>query len=631
MKKKILACILVLGAVACLSSCKEEAPPAPTDTNIPYEALYAGASTQIHDPVAPGQLTRASYGYLFNTQQGYNGFFYVAGSAGSTRQLTWNGSRWEDGAASLENGVISAGEEPCGYVYEASAAGSFRLEGTLASRGQSGGSLTVYHNGEQIFPAEGVTFSVEGNDPIGRWFSCNVELKVGDTLYFAVKGEGIYCNPTIVPLHFRQSLYVTGTKSGFYGDIHVYYHNGQVHLYHLWNYGTDTAIWEWGRQVSTDMFRFADASMDLSFVQDHYMALSPDLIDYPAYVSGRDCTKFFDPDIGRYRYLALSYRPSQGDTSCALTLRTSRDAIGMDWSDPCVVLRDFPTGQHGEPECSQLKKIGDRWYLFTSVSGQTAHGVGTVQYFVGGEGQTIDEVDWQSLEPHFLDGEDLCVPQVEAIADRYYLFGWMPRAYSTNYWGGYKNLPREIYQLPDGTLGSRLDPMATALLNKGRYFAFGPETAQVTVGLAEVTEETVQMLGKDNRVALSDPLDSTFLTYSLQLRQATQAGFTMTVGNLEYRILLLKEGEDVYMQIDCPSDPRHPISSRLKIRPADVYTVKCTVEGDIVEFFVNDTYALSGRTSMAGKVYAGSFVANGNALFTDIQVCRLAQMYDIYD
>ncbi len=624
------ACMLFL-----FTACQPEpVPQAPQQ--IAYEALYKGASTEKHEPVKPGSLVRASYGYLFNTEQGYNGFTYVAGQAGGTRQLSWDGEAWTGNGASLKNGVINAAAEPCGYLYQVPAEGRFTLEGTLRKEMADGNvcSLEIYQNGIKIFPEAGTDLSVAGEDTVGRYFSVTAALKTGDVLYFAVTGTNAYCNPAIVPSNGFHSLYTTGTKSGFYGDIHVYYHEEQVHLYHLWNYGTDTVLWEWDRQITTDMFRYRDASMDLSFVQNHYMSPSPDLIDYPAYTGGRDCTKFYDPDIDRYRYLALSYRSSSnGDVSCALTLRTSRDSIGMDWSDPCIVLRDFPSSAHGEPECSQLKKIGNRWYLFTGVSGQTIHGVGTAQYFVGGEGQTIDQVDWLNAEPHYLDGEDLCVPQVEQIADRFYLYGWMPRVYNAGYWGGYKNLSREIYQRENGLLGSRLDPMATKLLNRGKYLEVEESTAETEKGLAQVSAGAIQMIGINNRVAVQKPVDSTFLQYRLDMQNSTQAGYSIQCEGKEFRVLLLREGEKLYLQVDCPLDTSHPVSSRMEIEVAEdgVYDIKCCIEGSIIECFVDDTFALSARTAMFGKSYTAGFFSDAQASFTDIQICRLAQMHDIYD
>ncbi len=633
--RKIMAAVMVSGTLLSLSACRTE-PEVQLPKQIPYEALYKGASTEKHEAVKPGALVRASYGYLFNTEQGYNGFSYVAGRVEATRLLSWDGEAWAGDGASVKDGVVSSGAEPCGYLYQVPVEGRFTLEGTLRKETAGGNacSLEIYQNGVKIFPEAGTEFSVAGEDTVGKFFSLAAELKAGDELYFAVTGTNAYCNPAIVPQNGIHSLYTTGTKSGFYGDIHVYYHEDQVHLYHLWNYGTDTVLWEWDRQISTDMFRYQDASMDLSFVENHYMSPSPDLIDYPAYTGGRDCTKFYDADIDRYRYLALSYRPSEnGNVSCALTLRTSRDSIGMDWSDPCIVLRDFPTSAHGEPECSQFKKIGNHWYLFTSVSGQTVHGVGTVQYFVGGEGQTIDEVDWLNAEPHYLDGEDLCVPQVEQIADRFYLYGWMPRVYNMGFWGGYKNLPREIYQRENGLLGSRMDPMATKLLNKGKYLDIEESTVETETGLAQVQLGAIRMIGKNNRVAVQKQLDSTFLQYRLDMQDSTQAGYSINCEGKEFRVLLLREGEKLYLQVDCPSDASHPVSSRLEIEPSEdgIYDIRCCIEGSILECFVNDTFALSARTSMFGKSYQAAFFSDAQASFTDIGVCRLAQMHDIYD
>ena len=169
-----------------------------------------------------------------------------------------------------------------------------------------------------------------------------------------------------------------------------------------------------------------------------------DLNDYDMFPAGaRDCTKFWDEDIGRYRYIGLSYITNKGNVDCSISMRTSDDETGLLWTQPAVSLRRFPKTADGEPECTHFRKIGNRWYLLTSISRQSIHGVGRLAYWIGGEGQTIDEVDWLNAETHYLDGEDLCAAQVEWVDEKLYLFGWMPQNYAAGYWGGFKNLKPE--------------------------------------------------------------------------------------------------------------------------------------------------------------------------------------------
>lgn len=630
-----LLCVVVLGYI--LAGCNPVTPP--TDNLISYEELYNGASTQIHPVVQPGELVRASYGYRFNTAQGYNGFYYVSGPAENTKELAWDGNGWTDGTASIQDGVITSPDQPCGYLYEAGASGEFDIGGTFRKSAAEGSdcSLTVYLNGTQVFPKAEDSFIIGKDDITGRYFEFACSLQTGDKLYFAVQGEKAYMNPAIAPKDgLDQSLYMADTDSGYYGDLHVYYHEGQVNLYHLWNYGTVNDVWEWSRKTTKDMFRYTDANYDTSFVRDHYMNFSrtPDLLDYSEYIDGRDYTLFYDADIDRYRYISLSYRQNDAiNISCALTLRTSSDSAGMVWEDPCVVLRDFPTTKSGEPECSQFRKIGNRWYLFTSVSKQTTHYVGSCQYFIGGEGQTIDEVDWINAEPHVLDGEDICVPQVEDLGGRFYLFGWMPRVYNAGYWGGYKNLPREIYQREDGTLASRLDPVATSLLNKGSYFLVQETTLQIGNGSANISSKAVQMTGSDNKVTATASVGSSLVLFDVNMKNATIAGYTMLSDGKEYQILIKKKADGLWLEIGCPQDSSHKISSRIQIASTedDCYSVKCIIDGGIVECYVNDEFALTGRTAMTNKVYTPSFISDAAAEFSNIEICRLAQLYDIYD
>lgn len=106
-------------------------------------------------------------------------------------------------------------------------------------------------------------------------------------------------------------------------------------------------------------------------------------------------------------------------------------------------------------------KIGNRWYAFVSVAYNTAHQVGPLQYWTGDEGVDCMEVDWSKKEFAFLDGEDLCAARPTQVGDKVYMWGWIPSTYDTMPWApwaGYLNLPREVVQRGDGSLGGRLDP-----------------------------------------------------------------------------------------------------------------------------------------------------------------------------
>ncbi len=616
------------------SSADEPIGGEPMNEIVSYEKLYDGDAKQKYDEVKDGELTRASYGYKFNDAQGYNNWYYVEGSPSNFTTLSYNGNLWEGGSGTtFSDGVFTCTQE-AGYVYQAKTSANYLFQGTLRKASAGGGNITlsVYKNSEKI--SEIGEIVVDENDTIGRYFNGKVSLTAGDKLYFAIKGSNAYLNPTITTKTLNDSLYETRNPWGAYGDVHAYYYDDTVNLYHLWNHGGDLQ-WQWYRKTTTDMFRFYDANYDTTFVNDHYMSYdkSPDLIDYSQYIGGRDGTNFYDEEVDKRRFLTLSYKTNgQANVNCDLTLRTSVDSIGFDWSNPSIVLRSFPNNS-GEPECSGLRKIGNRWYLYTGISGQSIHGIGRLSYWVGGENQTIDEVDWQNLPTNHLDGEDLCVPQIENIGGRFYLYGWMPKLYNTYHWGGPMNLPREVFARENGLLGSKLDPMATKLVNKGKMYDVTPAILESLSGNVSGTNNNVVMNGQNNRAKLTKTTNASFVTFDLDMKNSTEAGFTMSVDSMEYRLSLIKEADGVYMQIGCPKDSSHPISSKIYFGDSSqtVFSVKAVIDGGVVEFYVDDVMALTGRTGMTSKDFVPGFYSNAKSEFKNVTINRLAQFYDVYD
>lgn len=86
------------------------------------------------------------------------------------------------------------------------------------------------------------------------------------------------------------------------------------------------------------------------------------------------------------------------------------------------------------------------------------HWVGPLSYWIGNENTPIDQDNFAHKKEYRLDGEDLSAAQVASFGDRFYKFGWIPMNYDGQEWGGHLNLPHEVYQLPNGELGCRLDP-----------------------------------------------------------------------------------------------------------------------------------------------------------------------------
>ena len=111
----------------------------------------------------------------------------------------------------------------------------------------------------------------------------------------------------------------------------------------------------------------------------------------------------------------------------------------------------FP-GNRGVPECPTLFPMGNKWYLLSS-------------WYAGGVGRPTYQVadsptgPWSEFTPNSLDGKDVSAATSEAYGTNRILSGWIPLyAWNTSgqHWGGHLCFPREISQLTNGALRSRL-------------------------------------------------------------------------------------------------------------------------------------------------------------------------------
>ena len=206
----------------------------------------------------------------------------------------------------------------------------------------------------------------------------------------------------------------------------------------------------------------------------------------------------------------------------------------------------------------------------------------------------------------------------------------MPQNYAAGYWGGFKNLPREVYVREDGTLGTRLDPVAQSLLNKGRIASANADNVTLSGGTSVEGDKIV--MTSSGRATLDGTFDSSYITFDMTLT-GDEGGLVMRDGkSKDYKVKILRKSDGVYMQVGEETDPTHPVSSEMRIGDVSEtqFEIKVVVEGSIVEFYVNDSWTLSARTSMSQEFSAGVY-SRGAATFTGFTVHKLAQLYNIYE
>ena len=231
----------------------------------------------------------------------------------------------------------------------------------------------------------------------------------------------------------------------------------------------------------------SDLSMTASSSQDllHWDTPGGDYnipMGYTTFVSMRDPYVFFDEDAGVWRVICTAYRTNQLrgkglGMKCALATASSQGDSPDHWGAIDTALIEFPKGLEGEPECPQMMKIGNRWYIFVSLARRHENHVGRLSYYIGDEGKGILEQDWNTKEEHFLTSEDVCAAQLAQGPDGVYLWGWIAPNWNGGSWGGHLSLPLKITQHADGTLATELVPQVSQSI-RGDLLAEGADAVK---------------------------------------------------------------------------------------------------------------------------------------------------------
>ncbi len=326
-----------------------------------------------------------------------------------------------------------------------------------------------------------------------------------------------------------------------------------------------------------------------SYYGDYHTSVSEDLItweyagsSYQAYQDkeqfpggSRDPFVAYDEDTGRFYSIAINYPkrvPSEGIFISNLAIGRTNSGSLEDWSKEAKPVFAENRDNH-DPECPQLIKIGKRWYVFTSFYGYSNHGVGRMAYLIGDENVDPYTMDWTRKEINYLTSEDICAAQIVQKGDQFYLFGWLPKAYDGNFWGGHINLPTEIYQLEDGKLGARMAQDTTELIRGERYFTLKEGVDLTAENSFEFTVEKRSDLQIDFRMEESFSIEFTDKKVAVNITQ--------------------KEGKKI-----AAVTFNHLILSEIEIDAQDLLeenTIRILTEADMLEIYINDKYYLPAR------------------------------------
>lgn len=675
--KKILAAA-VAGAVALAAlpivSCNGGGGNKGDDKILEYSRIYR------HDAEKSAEITgknvyKASYGYTRSRVQGYNGFYYKCEENGAVNEMSLSGGEWKSGSAWIKDGVMKSTQAVKAVrTFLVPLSGNAKISGNPKLLSGKSATVAVYVGNEKIGEWQ-VT------DGTGIWHENTTFITEGQEIKFSVSGDAeVYWNP-FVDFTGRGEGSLHHAADGFYGDVHPFYDekSGKLYMYYLSTgnqAGDKTETFGSLLTTSADFINYEDTNLTVDKVnppeQELYFALgvykdkngvyrssygkgnyagaskSTDLLTwsngaemyedpadgllkykYRAYFdigvySGRDPDIFYDKDSDKLYCVVMNYytdRTDKGEKGLALYTASS-DGV---YSTKAAKLLDF-TGR-GDPECPQLKKIGNRWYLFYSVYGTgTGGGVGRFNYRVGGEGESPENVDWNSLKEYSLDGGDLHAAQICEVGGRYYMYGWIGSVANANVWGGYLNIAREVYVREDGTLGTRCDEYLTNLLNKGRVSDFAENSTTLSGMTADGGTFTAT---SDGALAQADgDYGRSILFAHVDLQSANHAAFKLTAGNVTYYAGIVNRGGKNYLFVN---DSLNSSVREVEIESGKTsFDLKIIADGAFIEAFADDEYSVTAHTALSGN-YKIALSAGKGATFSGAEICRLADCGNIFD
>ncbi|MCA9104504.1 MAG: hypothetical protein KDA83_03685, partial [Planctomycetales bacterium] len=247
-------------------------------------------------------------------------------------------------------------------------------------------------------------------------------------------------------------------------------------------------------------------------------------------------------------------------------------------------------GDAGEPECPQLFLADGRAYLVASLYDRAVGGP-TYWFADGPRGP------WHADVRHVLDGKDLCAAQVAWDGRRWLLMGWVPEEPArpgAQHWGGHLALPRELFVLPDGRLGTRLPSDLSVALRGERIDCAGEEPelpGPVDLSCDWKPNDENDRLELVFAVLPGNPPRSPLDTVDRSEGSETSDRFVsepaVSVVLADGKLSIVDQREEVWSEIACPE-----LWDARESKPVEV---RCILDRDIVEVFVASRWSLVAR------------------------------------
>lgn len=490
-----------------------------------------------------------------------------------------------------------------------------RLFGYSPERGAAAGdTMPFYHNGKwHLFFSQ---------PPVGAWEY--VERARVSTAYLT---SDDLVNWEVMPDAFGPGAHGECDGDGIWTGS-VIEHNGVFHFFYTGYNRQSASPQSICKATSTDMKTW-DKSHDNPLIL-------PDPRWYET-VDWRDPLVYRDEEAGCFKML-ISARLKDGPQfrrGC-VAVATSDDLENWEVGPPLAssMLTHCP-------ECPEIFKLGDWWYLVESRYSERMQTVYRVSRTANGP--------WESRRLDSLDGRRFYAAKSASDGERRFSFAWIPfrkhhGAQSNWVWGGELGSPRELVSLPDGTLLSKLPKEVDESYNEpvkyqmrsmlgnwndgeklhcdatgsyGYAFLVGPDRDDVLLDVVIEPAANTEAVGILIEPRGGNHLDSGYSLAIEPMKERVVFDRWPAAMDPLWDSLVLNErhGIEVRQEIDSPL-----VERPLAFTPGNgLYRVQILRNGSAIECFVAGQVVASFRVYDDSNTDAwGLFVQEGSATFYDL-------------
>ena len=306
----------------------------------------------------------------------------------------------------------------------------------------------------------------------------------------------------------------------------------------------------------------------------------------------RDAFVFKNPDDGLF-WMLLCARDAK-DKRPVTGVAVSRDLVTWEQREPLC------DGYRGTPECPDLFRIGETWYLI----GSPSEGVTTWRSAPKLAGP------WSAAPGLPIDTPIIYAAKRMWDGKRHVLTGWQrdlagERNGGNFQWGGHQSIPREVYEVVPGELGFRPVPEVRAAFRERAFTHPATLTLDGRFGHAGQLGGAQFVVPDDYRLDLHAQLEDAE-TFTVGFRVEGGGGYRLTLHPRRQEIAFTGPGMD--FRRACHFDPKLPVR------------VEAFVLGTLIEVFVNDRYAFSARAYDFRRGLLELAVTGSTVTITDLAV-----------